>query len=286
VEVNLKTNSYIQLLETSKAVRFEEPGEQIVFFKAKTVSTIGKAHLEVQAKGGGHEANQAIYIDVRSPNPVTSKVQNHEIAAGKRWEVRLVPHGIENTNSAAVEISTFPPINLEERLRYLIRYPHGCIEQTVSSVFPQIYLSELTELTRTQKDDIQKHVEAAIQKLRKFQLPNGGFTYWPGRQQNDDWGSNYAGHFLLEAKKKGYYVPPVMLNQWKEYQRKSSNSWKPSSRRTDLIQAYRLYTLALAQIPELGAMNRLRERNLSDPTVRWQLASAFFSQGRWKLLRI
>ena len=55
-------------------------------------------------------------------------------------------NGMNGTNEGVLEISNIPPINLGERLQYLLRYPHGCIEQTTSSGFPQLYVSKLLEL--------------------------------------------------------------------------------------------------------------------------------------------
>lgn len=42
-----------------------------------------------------------------------------------------------------------------------------------------------------------------------------------------------------------------------------------------LDQAYRLYTLAAASQPEIGAMNRLRETRSLPSTARWMLAAAY-----------
>jgi uncharacterized protein YfaS (alpha-2-macroglobulin family) len=90
-------------------------------------------------------------------------------------------------------------MNLERRLDYLIQYPHGCVEQTTSSVFPQLYLSTLVKLDEQKKRAIDANIRAGIDRLRLFQIAGGGFTYWPGSAANfyNDWASNYAGHFLL-----------------------------------------------------------------------------------------
>ena len=48
----------------------------------------------------------------------------------------------------------------------------------------------------------------------------------------------------------------------------------------DLMQAYRLYTLALVQSPELGAMNRLREDNSLSLEAKWRLAAAYAVAGK------
>src|SRR5690606_23600385 len=103
-------------------------------------------------------------------------------------------------------------INLQKRLSYLIQYPHGCIEQTTSAVFAQLMLPELIDISTQRKNEIDKNIKAAISKLKNFQLYDGGFGYWQGANKADEWGSNYAGHFLLEAKSKGYTVPEEMIS--------------------------------------------------------------------------
>ena len=89
---------------------------------------------------------------------------------------------------------------------YLIEYPHGCIEQTTSAVFPQLVLNQLTDLADYRKAQVDKNVKAGIATLQNFQTPDGGFSYWPGGNESDEWGTNYAGHFLIEAQDHGYTV--------------------------------------------------------------------------------
>ena len=85
----------------------------------------------------------------------------------------------------------------------LVRYPYGCLEQTVSSVFPQLYLKDLLDLKPEERGivaaDIDELVNKAILRLRRFQLPEHSFSLWPGRRSHSVWGSNYASHFLVEA---------------------------------------------------------------------------------------
>jgi len=117
--------------------------------------------------------------------------------------------------------------------------------------------------------------------MRLFQLSSGGFTYWPGNSYPNEWGTNYAGHFLVEAQEAGYAVPEGMLASWINYQIKKADSWgsNQSDSNDDLIQAYRLYTLAVAGSPALGAMNRMKENANIRPEARWRLASAYAVAG-------
>ena len=110
-----------------------------------------------------------------------------------------------------------------------------------------------------------------------------GFGYWPGANESDEWGSNYAGHFLLEAQANGFFVSDYLLQQWKNFQRGRANSWVVNSNNfygADLDQAYRLFTLALAKAPELGAMNRLKEFKYLSPEAKWKLAAAYKLAGQ------
>jgi uncharacterized protein YfaS (alpha-2-macroglobulin family) len=116
----------------------------------------------------------------------------------------------------------------------------------------------------------------AIERLTSFQLANGGFSYWPGSPEADDWGTSYAGHFLIEAEKKGYALPLSFKTKWIAYQQKTAKQWRYETQyQNDLGQAYRLYTLALAGSPDLASMNRLRETNKISNESKLRLAAAY-----------
>ena len=110
---------------------------------------------------------------------------------------------VPGSNSATVEFSTLPPMDFSKRLQYLIKYPHGCVEQTTSGVFPQLYLADIFDIKYEKKQEIQSNIENGIKRLGNFQRPNGGMSYWIGERTANDWGTSYAGHFMIEAEKKG-----------------------------------------------------------------------------------
>ncbi len=258
-------------------VAFDKPGEKLGFLKMKVKPMLGHGTLRFVAVSGQHRTRSEINIDIRSPNPRTVEVVQKALAPGETWTQAIKPHGIAGTNEVALEVSSIRPMNLERRLDYLIQYPHGCVEQTTSSVFPQLYLAMLVRLDEQKKRDIDANIRAGIDRLRLFQIAIGGFTYWPGSPTNfyNDWASNYAGHFLVQADKLGYSVPPQMLNDWIAHQKSLAQAWKPEGKDSMMEQAYRLYTLAEVNQPVLGAMNRLREAQGLSSVVRWQLAAAY-----------
>ena len=146
-------------------------------------------------------------------------------------------------------------------------------------------MADIFDITFDKKKQIESNVEAAIKKLGRYQIANGGMAYWPGERNADDWSTNYVGHFMLEAKAKGYALPITFLSNWLRYQKNEARQWRNGSTRynSSQTQAYRLYTLALAGQPELAAMNRLREsKNLSND-AKWRLAAAYALAGKQKV---
>jgi uncharacterized protein YfaS (alpha-2-macroglobulin family) len=100
------------------------------------------------------------------------------------------------------------------------------VEQTTSAVFPQLYLADIMDVDANKKAEIQRNINAGIQKLGNFQLSNGGLSYWQGNNYVDDWATSYAGHFLIEAEKKGYVLPIGFKNKWISFQQSEAKKWR------------------------------------------------------------
>ncbi|MDP6908990.1 MAG: alpha-2-macroglobulin family protein, partial [Flavobacteriales bacterium] len=290
VEVKVTVNGVVQINGKSiKHIHFDQIGDQVVEFDLDIPETIGIANVKVEVKSGKETAHHSTQLDVRIGNPPVKDMVKGYLEPGQEITLDYQSLGMKGTNSATLEISAIPPLNLDERLKYLVRYPHGCIEQTTSSVFPQLALDALMDLDETKQNEIQQNINAGISRLALFQTYDGGFTYWPdGGSEASSWGTNYAGHFLLEAQKKGYHVPSSMIADWVSFQRNEARNWAANGNGTqqhyynssDLIQAYRLYTLALAGSAEVGAMNRLRERKDIGSAAQWRLAATYALIGR------
>jgi uncharacterized protein YfaS (alpha-2-macroglobulin family) len=290
VKVKVETNEFLVPVGNSNAnLQFAKEGDQLVSFNYKVANELGIGTAKIIAESGKEKAIFEIELNVRIANPKISSVISGVIEPGQSWTGNYEALGMKGTNSGKLEVSRIMPINLEERLSFLIQYPHGCIEQTTSSVFPQLFLNNFIELTNEQKVEIQRNIQAGINRLRTFQQPDGGMSYWPGLyDESNEWGTNYAGHFMLEAKAKGFDLPIGWLESWIKYQNKMARSWSSNeinqyshySRNDDLIQAYRLYTLALADKPALGVMNRMREYKNLSIQAKWRLAAAYYLAGK------
>lgn len=283
VKVEVKCNDLLQVVgEKTQVLKFEKAGEMDFDFELKSSGLMGYAKVEVVATSGNERATYEIEMDVRAPNPPRVKTYSTVVSPGETWEQSFDVFGIEKTNSAVLEVSGMPSINLTRRLRYLIRYPYGCVEQTTSSVFPQLYLGEVTKLDKKLQNRMKNNVNKGLERLSSFQLSNGGFAYWPGNSTVNEWGTNYAGHFIIEAEEQGYSLPIGMKSSWLSYQTSKANNWKLKTSRystNGFTQAYRLYTLALAGHSNLAAMNRLKESSALSTQAAYYLSMAYMHSG-------
>ncbi|MEP2936420.1 MAG: MG2 domain-containing protein [Gilvibacter sp.] len=280
--INLNVGDALKPINgTKKTVSFSGMGEQIVNFEFEVLPTNQFQTIEVLASSGSHSAKYSLEIDVFNPNPMTQNTSMYTIDGNGTKEISFDTFGVAGSNAAAIEVSTIPQINIKRRLEYLIRYPHGCIEQTTSSVFPQLFLADVIDLTTNQKQKITKNLKAAIAKISSFQTPEGGLSYWPGESSVNDWGTTYAGHFMVAAKQNGHALPVSFMSNWIRYQQKTARAYRTNSTsyNSTLQQAYRLYTLALAGQPEMAAMNRLRNANTLNNDAKWRLAAAYALSG-------
>lgn len=278
VEVSVSPNELLSVNGNNKlAISFAAVGEKDGRFSLRSGTATGKGVIVVTAHSGNEKTVYSVEVDIRNPNPLIVTSQTEVVNASQSKEFSLHPLGAPGTGSTIVEVSSTPPMNLGKRLDYLVSYPHGCIEQTVSAAFAQLFISQFVSLDLKKKAEIESNIRGGIDQLRKFQLTDGSFTYWPGDNYPSLWGTSWAGNFMIEAEAVGFVIPGEMKKRWIGYQKNAANAWRKelNDRGMILDQAYRLYTLALANAPAIGAMNRLRETADLPLEARWKLAAAY-----------
>ena len=282
VSIQIKTSPGLKVMgSATQRLTFAQPDEKMAYFNLVVGSATGIAKVQVIATSGNERSVYDVEIDMTNPNPLTSTYTDVILPPNSTKTISWKTFGVSGSNKARLEVSSMPTINLNGRLQFLIQYPHGCVEQTTSSVFPQLFLNDVVDLDATRKELIQKNITAGIARLGSFQLSNGGLPYWQGNTIADDWGTSYAGHFLIEAEKKGYVLPINFKSKWTSYQQKEAKQWRFEQKYgNDLAQAYRLYTLALAGNADLSSMNRLRETKGISNESKLRLAAAYVLAGQ------
>ena len=274
LNVNVSLEGPLELIgNKSRKVTFSETGEKDIFFQVKAKKEIGKSAIHFTVTSNNYSYKKSTKIEVRPYNSRITDFTDKIVQKNSTVNYTLKTDGLKRSNYHKINITKIPNININHRINYLINYPYGCIEQTTSSAFPQLYLKEIIDKNTKKLREIDNNINACIARIKRFQLSNGAFSYWPGRQYESDWGTSYAGHFLIEAKQKGYSVPQSLLNKWINYQKRAARTQTSAN----MFQIYRLYLLALAGEAQLSPMNLIKENYFDNlkTTEKWLLAATY-----------
>ncbi len=261
----------------TQTISFSKNGEKDCKFTLSTKMEVGQSKVIIKAKSASYTAKDEADIMISPSSPRIYDAQEKMLNTGESVTFPLSDKGIKGTNRARLTLNLFPNMEFSHRLEWLIHYPYGCIEQTTSSVFPQLYLKEIMGTSEDKQKEIDKNINAGIDRLKRFQVSSGGFSYWPGEYEASQWGTNYAGHFLIEAKKKGYYVPDGMYSNVINYLKRQAKNHQGN----DMERINRAYVLAIGGEPVVSEMNLIKENELSklNNTQKWMLAASYKMAG-------
>ena len=239
----------------------------------------GEGHLVFTAQGLGEKHTVTIDLPVR---PAAAWVKTGEtvcLAAGETHVVRNPSTVLPEASRRTFTVSSSGIAELAAALEYLASYPYGCLEQTVSQVFPLIaaggVLNTLPAEETTAAADSRKAVDAGIRRVLSMVRAND-FTMWPDSSYPpwDRGVSLWAAHFLVEAEAAGFKVPAQPLARVKGFLR----TWAMSTNATTSV--YACHNLALAGAADADRQLHWYDRREHLSTLdRARLARAFVRGG-------
>ncbi|WP_244182486.1 alpha-2-macroglobulin family protein [Xenorhabdus beddingii] len=213
-------------------------------------------------------------IGVRPAYPANTLQFADVIHQGQNWQLPMTAiSGLApETLEGQLLLTSRPPLQIARYIRELYAYPYGCLEQTVSGLYPSLYSNE-AELKKlgihTQSDEKRRAaIDAGIAHLLSMQRSDGSFSLWNRNGNEEFWLTAYTTDFLFRATQQGYSVPVDALtsanNRLLRYlQDKTiiSDRYSRSSAATQFsVQAYAGLVLANQQKAPLSGLRQLYER--------------------------
>ncbi len=271
-------------------------GEARVVYRIYSKPETDTAKIRIEVKGNGEQAFEEIPIGIRPSSTLQKVSGSGVIAGGKIEKIDLgMNRFITGSTGYKLMISSNPLTAISDQLAYLIQYPYGCSEQTISAAFPQLYYSDLSAIGKsrtTGSNAAASNINEAIRKIKMRQLHNGAITMWDGEGEENWWISAYAAHFLTEASRAGYETDKTLLETLQQYlifrlrNRQFINYYYNRTEQKKIAPkevAYSLYVLALGGKPQAGTMNYYK----SNPQwlsldSRYALAAGFALSGNRK----
>ena len=275
----------------TQRVSVKANSEATVQFKVYAKKEIGVGKITTQVSALNEKFTDETEMTVRPPSSLIKQSGSGQIAAGSTEKVNLTADLIPSSMKGKLVVSRSPIVQFTDDLDYLLGYPHGCVEQTVSKAFPQLYFNDLVKsigAKRKSYEDPNYNIQEAIRKLSAMQLNNGALSYWLGGYEESWWGTVYAAHFLNEAKKAGFEVNNSILDKMYGYMQQKVKEktsydyyyYENSAYRTKRIPAkeifYSLYVLSTVGRQDLSIMNYYKaNKNSLALDSRYLLASTY-----------
>ena len=277
VEVNTNISHGARLTGSGRGrLTFTQAGDQLFTTQAIVDANVRYVEVSTTASANGVTMSDKIQVPVRNPNPITIMTQEQVLEA---QQIAIWTYSqLEPINdSITLEVSSTIPLNLTKHKQYLLGYPHGCLEQTVSKAFPQLYLDRLTALT-SQEQRVRDHaIQSAIRKVESYMQQSGAIHYWPNGSYYHYYSHIYALHYLIEARSLGYAVPDQVIDKSAQYLSQRAQQIVESGY---LASAYTCYVLAKAGKANTGLMNRLAQNKSLTPTASFLLAATYHLIGQ------
>ncbi|MBK9097740.1 MAG: hypothetical protein IPM14_06335 [bacterium] len=297
VEVSLKVDGPLKITSsTKKSIQIQPNSTSSVTFGILAQSQVGAGKIIFETSGLA-KVKEEIDIAVRPVSPLIVETGSGTIAAGKEVKIDIPKNFLKGTQTTTLTISKFPAVKFAKHLKYLVGYPHGCIEQTVSRLFPQLYFEDLAKVVAPdyyRTTNPVYYVKEGIRKIESMQLYDGSLAYWQGGTETSWWGSVYAAHFLVEAKKAGFNVSENVLNKLMKYLSQKAKeqstfdyvTYTQTGRTIKKIAnkeiLYSLYVLAMYGEGDIATMNYYKARpHLVSEDMRYLLAGAYALMGSW-----
>lgn len=266
-------------------------GSAVVRIPLQAEDWPGAALCQVEVVSANDTYRESIELPVRPASPRRTQFLHGVLDAGEKFDIIPPADWIAESAWGELVCLSGPEGRWKGALDWLTAYPYGCLEQVTSTVFPLLYLGDMRktlwpDLSGPEAD--RETIQSGMYRILSMQQGHGGFALWPGHTQVYPWGSLYATHFLIEARKAGIPVPEDRLDAamgWVRGRLEARVSADASAESADWQadmeeRSYACLLLALAGKPADNWMARLEEQaSLLRPSTRINLALALMHGG-------
>lgn len=208
IQATLEVNNG-EIVDSPKVVDVEVPakGNVPVYWNYRPAKT-GFTEILMSAKCADGADASLKRLPVRDTSVWETKSKSGFCKGSVKFNV---PDGIDLT-TARVDVSIAPTLaaDMAETLDYLVDYPHGCVEQTMSRFLPAIKVAQILTKFRIKNPSLEaklpKCVDMGIKRLIELQQPDGGWG-WNGSSATHEMMTPYALYGLIQAEDAGYNIP-------------------------------------------------------------------------------
>jgi len=244
---------------------------------------LGIATIALNVKGpGGFNVTHSWQIESRAPQLDIARDETLPFAPKATYTAngQLVADLARGTSTVGLTVAAAHGYaDVPGLLKWLDKYPYGCIEQTTSRAMPLLVFNDLSDLAGLPRDQaLRPRVQDAIDAVLDMQNYSGNFGMWAPGSDADPWISVFALDFLYQAKEKGFVVPNDALKRGASWLRVAASTGSNS----DTTRAYAFYLLARTgqvNLSDLRYFSDTRGPEMNAAIGEALLGSAAYSAG-------
>ncbi len=249
----------------SKSIDLGVGESKSVVFDVRADMAPAAARFQVEASSGNLLSIEKIELPVSASMPEDRRVSMQKFQGTTTLDIDELVRSqgwLPGGDTTTVWVTTNPYALAMTHLSYVVRYPHGCLEQTTSSTRPLLYVRNIVDeidASLLENGSVDDMVAAGINRVLSMQTAIGGFAYWPGSSRPELWGTAYALHMLLDAQAAGFAVPEEPVSRAVKWLTQEVDS-SAANERVFTSQPYAYYVLARAGVDRSAVIEAALER--------------------------
>jgi len=261
--------SGVRLGRRSRQVKLDNDGSSRVSFPV-TAGSSERATFTFVVSMGAHRDALRVSLPVTRPIVLEKRTLARGEVDGAATVALQWPAGVlERDSRLEVTVDRTGLGELQESLRYLVQYPYGCLEQTLSGLIPLAKVRDLATslgMRELQGPRLDRFMRAGVAKVIRHQHASGHFSLWPSSATYPHL-TAYALYGLDEARQGGAKVDGAALARGAQALRSWANgsgrSLSPGGETATMAMA--AYVLARLKQPDPGLNARLFEARKALP---------------------
>ncbi len=200
VDVSMDQGDWFSFLGSGQSTLNVASGKtENAVFGFKAIRTIKSGTQRVTALAG----DQSDSIE----KPVTVFPNGQEIVrtdfrffdGNDRFNIDFPDNTLPGTPQAELKIYPNLRAHVADAVDGLLRRPYGCGEQTVSSTYPNLMILRFAPADAPIRVKALRNLQKGYERLIGYQMPDGGISYWGGRDASDLALTAYTLRFLKDA---------------------------------------------------------------------------------------
>jgi hypothetical protein len=271
VDVTMDRAGWFEFLGASGRQKLDVgPGgtQNAIFgFKAATAIKGGKQRVTAIAQTESDAIEKP--VTVRPDGEEIVRTDSRVFDTSTKFDVNFPSNALAGTPKA--ELKIYPNLfsHVADSVEGLLQRPYGCGEQTISSTYPNLMILKFAKNDPKLREKAGRFLQKGYERLTGYQVADGGFTYWGGKDSSDVALTTYAIRFLHDADEFIEVDERIIerAEAWLVKQQRSDGSWTKKYRwetvedlgRTKLITSYVARALSMRPASHKDALTRALE---------------------------